>query len=200
MFYNLFLPGGIGGDAYKIWILHRDQGVSAKKAFQSLLFDRLSGFMLLSGLGCLFGWIAFPDAPWRYLLLVVLVSVLPATYFLHLIMAKHFLPIVRSTSALSLGVQGLQVLCAWLLLMGIGIHDNTFAYLTVFLISSLVAVLPISVGGIGIRELVFITAASFSTILKDASVTFSLMFFAVTAISALPGAFLRTQRTRSLTD
>lgn len=194
MFYNLFLPGGIGGDGYKMWLLHRDQGISAKQSFQSLFFDRVSGMMLLAALGFLFGWMAFPEAPWRPLLLVGLVSALPANYLLHLIFARHFLPIVHSTSVLSLGVQGLQVCCAWLLMMSLGIHDHTQVYLTVFLVSSVVSVLPISIGGIGLRELVFITASGFSPISKDASVAFSLMFLMITVISSLPGGLVRIPR------
>lgn len=194
MFYNLFLPGGIGGDGYKIWLLNRNQSISAKQSFQSLFFDRFSGMMLLVALGFLFGWMAFPEARWRPLLLIGLVSALPGNYLLHLVFARHFLPIVRSTTVLSLGVQGLQVFCAWLLLMSLGIHEHTQVYLTVFLVSSVVSVLPISIGGIGLRELVFITAAGFSPISKDASVAFSLMFLFVTAISSLPGGILTMPR------
>ncbi len=194
MFYNLFLPGGIGGDGYKIWVLSRELNVPARKAFQAILFDRLSGMMILAALGFLFGWIAFPEAPWRIILLVGLISAVPVIYVLHLVLAMHFLSIVRATTVLSLAVQGFQVFCAWLLLKSLGIHDHTEAYLTVFLISSLVAVLPIAIGGIGIRELVFITAAGFSQIAKDASVAFSLTFFVIAALSSLPGAFLATPR------
>lgn len=191
MFYNLFLPGGIGGDAYKIWILHSARGVPVKSSFQSLFIDRVSGMMMLSGLAFLFAWLAFPDAPWRNVLLIGLVSVIPAIYAVHHFLAKHFLPIIRSTSVLSLGVQGLQTISAWLLLMSLGVDEHIATYITVFLISSMVSVLPISIGGIGIRELVFISAASFSPISKDVSVAFSLMFFVVTALSSLPGGFLK---------
>src|SRR5690606_35650431 len=43
MFYNLFLPGGIGGDGYKIFFLRRKFGVKARRLLMAIFFDRLSG-------------------------------------------------------------------------------------------------------------------------------------------------------------
>ncbi|MGB7395070.1 MAG: lysylphosphatidylglycerol synthase transmembrane domain-containing protein, partial [Pricia sp.] len=43
MFYNLFLPGGIGGDAYKGYLIRKKFGVRTKKVVSVLLLDRLSG-------------------------------------------------------------------------------------------------------------------------------------------------------------
>src|SRR4051812_27819972 len=43
MFYNLFLPGGIGGDAYKVILLHKSHDQSVKKITAAVLLDRISG-------------------------------------------------------------------------------------------------------------------------------------------------------------
>src|SRR4030095_2092674 len=43
MFYNVFLPGGIGGDGYKIYILRKKFQLPTKRIFLSLLLDRVSG-------------------------------------------------------------------------------------------------------------------------------------------------------------
>ena len=43
MFYNIFLPGGIGGDGYKIYLLHKKSHFPAKQIFGAIFFDRLSG-------------------------------------------------------------------------------------------------------------------------------------------------------------
>ena len=45
MFYNLFLPGGIGGDAYKGYLLNRVFKTPPKRLAQALLLDRLSGLV-----------------------------------------------------------------------------------------------------------------------------------------------------------
>ena len=43
IFYNFLLPGGIGGDGYKIYLLKKRFKLPAKKVFWAIFFDRLSG-------------------------------------------------------------------------------------------------------------------------------------------------------------
>lgn len=190
MFYNLFLPGGIGGDGYKVYLLNRDINTPLKTAFRAVLFDRLSGMVALAVLSFLFGWMAFPEIPYRNAALIATVLSWPVWYLVNAWLAKDFIPTFWKTSLFSLGVQGIQVMCAWCILASLGVADYTSAYLTVFLVSSLVSVLPISVGGIGIRELVFIAAAGLCPIDKSDAVAFSFLFFLITAMSSLPGGFL----------
>ncbi|MBL7865234.1 MAG: flippase-like domain-containing protein [Cyclobacteriaceae bacterium] len=190
MFYNLFLPGGIGGDAYKVWVLNRESRASGISAVQAVIYDRLSGMVLLGILGCLFSWLAFPHFPYRMVFIVGAVLALPLFFIVNRILASQFVPGFITTSILSAGVQGFQVICAYALLIGLGIDQAEVAYVAVFLLSSVVAVLPISIGGIGIRELVFITAADYAAISSDQAVAFSLLFFLVSAISSVPGGFL----------
>ncbi len=53
MFYNLFLPGGIGGDAYKGYVIQKAYQPGTKKVFASILLDRLSGMLLLFMYACI---------------------------------------------------------------------------------------------------------------------------------------------------
>ena len=53
MFYNLFLPGGIGGDAYKGYVVQKRFKSSAKKVVSVLLLDRLSGMLLIFIYSCI---------------------------------------------------------------------------------------------------------------------------------------------------
>ena len=46
-----------------------------------------------------------------------------------------------------------------------------------FLLSSIVAVLPLTIGGVGARELVFVYAHQYAGIEEAAAVAFSLIFF-----------------------
>ena len=52
MFYNLFLPGGIGGDAYKGYAIKKKFNVATKKVVSVLVLDRLSGLLLLFLYAC----------------------------------------------------------------------------------------------------------------------------------------------------
>src|SRR5688500_166966 len=47
MFYNLFLPGSISGDAYKVVILRRKFKAPYKKTTVAVLLDRFSGLLAL---------------------------------------------------------------------------------------------------------------------------------------------------------
>jgi uncharacterized membrane protein YbhN (UPF0104 family) len=190
MFYNLFLPGGIGGDGYKVYVLHSDTNTPFKSLLQAVLFDRLTGLVALAALSLVFGWLAFPEVPYHQLALSAVALSFPAWYCINYFLANKFIRSFWPTSLLSLGVQGIQVLCAWAILESLDISQYTSAYLTVFLVSSLVSVLPISIGGIGLRELVFIAAAGFCPIVKDEAVAFSFVFFFITALSSLPGGML----------
>ena len=48
MFYNLFLPGSVSGDAYKVILLKKSLDAPYKKTSAAVLLDRFSG---LAGLG-----------------------------------------------------------------------------------------------------------------------------------------------------
>ena len=53
MFLNLFLPGGIGGDAYKILVLHRSHALPLRALITTTLADRVSGILVLLAILCL---------------------------------------------------------------------------------------------------------------------------------------------------
>ena len=85
--------------------------------------------------------------------------------------------------------QGLVVI---LLLYGLKIPVNLFdEYLLVFFVSSLATILPITLGGIGIREFVFIKAAEISEIEQHTAVALSVLFFGITVVSALIGSIVK---------
>ena len=60
-------------------------------------------------------------------------------------------------------------------------------YLTLFLVSSVVAVLPISIGGVGVRELTFLYGFGLLGSDANSGVLFSFLFFLITALSSLAG-------------
>ena len=53
MFYNLFLPGGIGGDGYKAYYIHNKLHAPIKRVLKSILWDRISGVMAIGFLSFL---------------------------------------------------------------------------------------------------------------------------------------------------
>src|SRR6185295_709021 len=58
MFYNLFLPGSISGDAYKVVLLKKKYDSSYKKTSAAVLLDRFSGLLALGLIMSVYGIIA----------------------------------------------------------------------------------------------------------------------------------------------
>lgn len=193
MFYNLFLPGGIGGDGYKVYLLNKHYKHPVKGLLMSVLIDRLSGLVslgLLAQLLFIFSTAFAELGSWQYLIYTGLVLAYPISWLALSGFYKKYLGVFHYTNLQSLGVQGLQVLCAWCILAGLGVEAHYTDYTTLFLVSSVVAVLPFTIGGIGARELVFIYGVEFLLIEESTAVAFSILFFVTTALSSLSGAFL----------
>ena len=197
LFYNLLLPGGIGGDGYKVYVLHRRYGTRVRTLTAAVLADRLSGMAALTTLMALLalGLPAAPLPPWaRPAAVGLTLGAMPALYPLLRRLLPAFTTNFFTTSLFSFGVQGWQLLCATALLAALRVTDPYLPYLVLFLVSSVVAVLPVTVGGVGARELVFLLGYSYLGIDPDRAVVFSLLFFLVSALSAVPGIFLEQKR------
>lgn len=195
MFYNLFLPGGIGGDGYKIYLLKKiNDQISVKRLFSATLLDRISGLVPLLFLGgILFVWSDYYSRwQWADLLVIMgIISVFPALYFMMRIFFREYLPLFFKTTFLGTVVQLLQLLSAVFIVYAIDVSSLMIIFLTLFLLSSVVAVLPISFGGVGVRELTFLYGLSLLSLNVNDGVVFSLLFFMITAISSFIGIFLK---------
>ncbi|WP_289030282.1 lysylphosphatidylglycerol synthase transmembrane domain-containing protein [uncultured Algoriphagus sp.] len=197
MFYNLFLPGGIGGDGYKVYLLNKHYQVSIKKLVQAALLDRLGGLVAIVFL--LFGFFLLVDVKldflesglWNGLMIAGLILTIPGFWLVQKLIFKDFLPSFWSANLWSIAGQIAQLICAWFILMALGIDEKILAYQLVFLLSSIVAVLPLTIGGVGARELVFIYAHQYAGIEEATAVAFSLIFFLITAGVSLVGAFVK---------
>ncbi len=194
MFYNLFLPGGIGGDGYKIYLLNNRFKTPVKQLIGATLIDRISGLMALVLLFLIFLLlIPLEDILGDFAILspIALLILMPTYYLFYRIFFKAFLKSIIKTSLLALLVQVFQVLCAWVVLMALGVNDKFIEYQVLFLVSSVVAVLPLTIGGVGARELTFVLGYEYLGVDKNVAVAFSLLFFLITAFVSLIGAFIR---------
>ena len=191
MFYNLFLPGAIGGDGYKIYLLKNQVKSSATKhLISATVLDRISGLIILFILACIGILFSSYQAPFNYfheITIIIIIATLPVSYLI----IKRIFPLFISkfwiTSLLSLGVQLAQVIAAVLILLALSIYVNHIDYLSLFLVSSVVAVLPFTIGGVGARELVFLYGYNYLNIDQPAAIAFTLLFFFATAITSLVG-------------
>ena len=192
MFYNLFLPGGIGGDGYKIYLLHKFYKTNIKHLIQATLLDRISGLVALIFLASLLFAASSFVKIWPPLLYIAILSAI-TIFPLYIVMYKRFfplfLPILKSTTFLGVIVQILQLVSAYFLIVALPYQVNTIDFLTLFLISSVVAVLPLTIGGVGAREFTFLYGLKLLGSEPSLGVAFSFLFFLVTLLSSALGIF-----------
>ncbi|MBS1730923.1 MAG: flippase-like domain-containing protein [Bacteroidetes bacterium] len=191
MFYNLFLPGGIGGDAYKVILLKRKYNASTKLLSAAVLLDRVSGIAGLSILAAVYFAITrhFDQIGW-----IVIALILPGLFLYYVLVKKifpTFLPGFWPTLWMGLGVQTLQVICVYFILMALNIHTFIPVFIFIFLLSSVVAIFPFTIGGLGAREIVFLWGSN--TLLHTQNsplpVSISLCFYLITVVVSLAGIF-----------
>jgi len=193
MFYNLFLPGGIGGDGYKIYLLNKSYKMPAKKVFWAILFDRLSGFWAIGFITAVLV-IFLPQLKVLHITPVITWAVFlvaSAVYYFvtHRFFkdyTKHFI----EAHIKAVGVQSLQVLTILLVMVALHHTEKYAPYLSAFLASSMAAVIPFSVGGLGFREFIFkYVVAEMFHMNGDLAVVLSLSFYVISAIVSLLGIY-----------
>ena len=188
MFYNLFLPGGIGGDAYKVILLNKAYPqTGVKKLSAAVLLDRVSG---VAGLGILaaacYGWVFQPQ--WHAWLAL---AGIPVGLLVFYVGVKKFFPSFvpgfYPTLWMGLGVQLLQVFSVVAIMQSIGITHHMPEFQLMFLVSSIVAIFPFTIGGLGARELVFLWGATQFGLQQSEAVFISLLFYCITVVVSLVG-------------
>lgn len=213
-FTSNFLPTTIGGDIVRIARLRKDVDDSPK-SFASVVFERLSGWIALpililigfaadAGLRSLGG-----QSRAAFILALVTLAGLVGVVFVvgHEIVGRRFSRL-RYVNALHLGLEGLKanrgdafgligaalayqlilVLAARCAIEALGIEGVSTTAMMVFLPAVLIAqVLPISIGGFGVREGLFVFFLSGLGVADSEATLFGLMLGILTLLTSLAG-------------
>jgi uncharacterized membrane protein YbhN (UPF0104 family) len=214
MFFNLLGISTLGGDVVRALYLGR--GRRPALALNSVLFDRVSGLAVLTGLGATM-LVAFPayrfPAPLTAamigggLTLAVgwwtcprLVRLLPEGAWVRRQVEVELAPFWRDrrllarVAAVSLAFHLSQAGVQWLLARAVG-TPIPLAYCLVFHpILSVAMALPVSVGGFGVREAAYVRVLRPIGIAAPIAVGIALLWWTVTVVAALAGGavFLAT--------
>jgi glycosyltransferase 2 family protein len=171
MYFNLLLPTAVGGDVIRAWYLDGGSG-RRLAALAAVFLDRLSGLMVLLGLACLgltlsplklpawvpwFVWgtaaaaaAAIAGAP-----LLARTGERLARPLQKLRLALDALrtpKLLLGSTLLSVGVQTGNVILVWLVGRSIGAEVPIGYYFIMVPMVSLLTMLPVSIGGWGVRE------------------------------------------------
>lgn len=204
--YNSFLPGGISGDGYKIYLLGKLSHVRRVTIFRILVSERASGLLWL--LLFLYAFIylsgSYTHIPYGFPLLC---SAVPVTLIGYLLSTRWLLKENWRTSLkasiYSFIIHGIAMLVSLLILYTF--HETTVpfstlaAFLMLFCLSNVLTVLPISIGGIGIRELAFLYGSPFLLLSPEPGIALSLVYFSLSTLMALNGFFFWHKLTRLYT-
>lgn len=187
--YNLFLPGGVGGDGYKIYFLRRKFKVKGRQLLSAVFFDRLSGLwalcLITAALVIFIPRLEIPNE-------VPIVAVALGTVAYYAVLKRYFPTYSKhffATHLKALGVQSMQVVAAILILYALRFDGKFSPYLLMFLLSSLVAVIPFSAGGLGLREVGNMYGAQLFALDPHLAVLISLLFYFISAALAVTGAY-----------
>ncbi len=190
MFYNLFLPGSISGDAYKVVLLKRKYDSSYKKTSAAVLLDRFSGLLALGLIVSVYGIIVFDKTLYDLILITGSVAAIAALYLIVRFYFKDFIPGFWSTFMWGLVVQLMQVICVYCILLSVGLPIDQPQWIFIFLVAAVVAVFPVSLGGgLGTREVVFVEGAKYFHLDSQLALIVSLLFYLATVIASIGGLY-----------
>ena len=187
MYYNLLLPGGISGDGYKIKVLMEKFNRPFKRIFTITLIDRITGVIALGQL-CLILvlWIPEFQVYWYFVIPAFILSLIISWWIYRWAKGKLTTVWIRTTLQ-SLGVQGAQTIATLGLVLALGQGHHWPDYLILFLASSLVAMIPFTIGGAGARELTFLYGSQWLDIHAEKAVAIGFLFYLISTSVSLFG-------------
>ena len=183
LFYNFFIPGGIGGDAYKSFLMNKKFNWKLSKVVKLLLLDRLIGLGVLCCILIGLYEIIFLNFNFIYLILTLCFLSIIGYYMVKLIFKNQ--NIFWKSFLYSLASHTIQFISLFIILYSLGIEDSYFEIIIVFILSSIFSVF--SFGGIGIREYIFLSSASILSFSPELAASIGLLFTISAAMSSLPG-------------
>jgi len=189
--FNIVLPGGIGGDGYRAYYFHKRFKFPWTKTILIILRGRSSGLFFLMFFLFVFAFFYKDHLEFIPHVTEVLIACILLIFPAYSICTKMFLkePLKVQLGGLKYSFFSQVFFLAGIIaiLHGIGNYGNIIGYIMVFLIANIVAVIPISFGGIGLREFTYITLAGHIGLNSDIGVTASFLYYLIYTSTAFLG-------------
>lgn len=209
MWFNLSLPTSVGGDVVRVWYLDNRSGRKLA-AFASVFLERINGLLVLIAVafvgmliapvelpfairasiwavtgGALLGVLAMPLAQqWRWLPIQRREQV-------HAVVELAKSPrIIAQATMMSILVQVGGVVTVWLVGMSLNLDVPVSYYCILGPMVSLLTLLPISVNGMGVRELGTIAFLAPLHVNSEAASTLAFLWFMVSVTVSLMGGLV----------
>ena len=196
MFYNFFIPGGVGGDAYKVYILNKRFGWKTKQLTICVFVDRLIGLFAILALLLLIGsYLFFSNSILFFIGILITIVFFFLTKFVMLRVFKNSNTYYTYSFGYSMMIQLLQlgvIVCIIkaFQLKVVGYISSCF----IFLVSSVFSI--VSFAGFGTREYVFLKTSTFLNTQETIATSIGLSFNIITALISLFGLVFIINKTR----
>jgi uncharacterized membrane protein YbhN (UPF0104 family) len=209
MYFNLMLPTSVGGDVVRAWYLDGGSGRRAA-AFVTVVLDRLSGLVVLLSLACVgvmlsplelpawivwFVWLTAGCAvfticgvPWLSRMRNPIAR--PLTKMRQALKALSAPRLLVGSTVLSLAVQAGNVVLVWLIGKSINADVPAEYYWIMVPMVSLLAMLPISINGMGVREGATALFLAHLQVPDGTAKTLALLWFAAFGAASLLGGLV----------
>jgi len=205
-FYNNFLPTSLGGDAVRILLMTKEK---LTKTYTILLVttERTVGFyaLLLIAFTSLFFW-ETPEGWFEIILLSLLgfTAVIAILYFIKIksnnkILSKiyEFIRLIKAypgiiilSLLLSILFQLISIYISFYIAKIIGAPGNLWHYMTIVPMVWVFTMLPISFGGVGLREISFSYLLSFIAVTSEEAAMISMGTYFTMIFSGLVGLLI----------
>jgi glycosyltransferase 2 family protein len=222
LFFNNFLIGNVGGDAFRVFDIRRISG-ETNSALSTVFFDRFIGFFAMASLALFATLIAarqmVSGSALEAILLIFGAWLLASAFMFYEPFAKKFswifrllLPAALHAKAksfyyslhgfrsektlllhlfcISLAVQTLRILTHYFAAYSLGVRERINFFFLFIPVVALVASLPISLGGLGVREQSAVTLFSPLGISAARIVAFEFVAYLVGIVASLPGGIV----------
>lgn len=189
LFYNLFLPSGIGGDGVKVYLVNKYRQNGVKKNIGAMLVNRVAGLVAIGMITIFLYYFSGDEFKIDWIGWLCVPALYTFYYFVLKIFLKSFVPIHAGLFGWSLFLQLVQLVAAICILYSFNQFTNISEYLFVFFLSAVATALPITVGGVGAREMAFVVLANILHLDRELAVALSVMFYILSAISSLGGIY-----------
>ena len=205
-FFNIFLPGIIGGDAVKGFYLYQATG-DGSLSLASIFMERYVGFVVLIAICVVafpFGYTYLHGAGVEWVLPVTLVSFVVgsllffrlrigsrvnfvAQIYANFSLYRNKRGVIAKALFLSVFVQLAIIIAVYILSLGLGQHTPLLAFFIYLPLITLFSMLPISISGLGVREGAFVVLFGLAGVRPEAATAISLSWFITMSAGSLLG-------------
>jgi uncharacterized membrane protein YbhN (UPF0104 family) len=214
LFFNNFLPGAVGGDLARAWLLLRFR-LNWQESIASVFIDRASALVVVLALAAgNLPYLASLQIPSHLLVWFMLTLLVSALVLLTIVLAAHtkspaltrFAPIMFVATVVRLGVHaissrmvmlrltvnalavhGITILAVFVIAQGVGANVSFAEVFAVVPAVMLILTIPISLAGWGMREGAMVLLLGMLGTPAPEAVTISIAWGLAVLISSIPG-------------